>query len=176
MKKEELLIKKYEKDGNCYKIEYMNGDISKYYCSSDSYEQELIDKMFEQIKSEQSQKNVERATFRRNRNIVSSGVATLLFSTSIHNNKELSAIVMMLVAYYSLCRVFTHQKRINELKKIKMFLEMNPYLDKINKSDFLKCIEFDTMYQTPLNINTINDYSYGDVKILYKNYKSKLKK
>ena len=43
MKKEELLIKKYEKDGNYYKVEYINGEISEYYCTNDSHEQELIE-------------------------------------------------------------------------------------------------------------------------------------
>lgn len=172
MKKEELLIKKYEKDGNYYKVEYINGEISEYYCTNDSHEQELIDKMLEQIKSEQSQEKIDKSIFRRNRNIVSATTATLLTSTAILSNEDLSGTVMMLVAYYSLCRIIKHQKRINELKKLKMFLEMNPYLDRINKSDFLKCIEFDNIYQTPLNINTIKDYSYGDVKTLYKKYKT----
>lgn len=176
MKNKSVFIKRYEKDGREYKVEYLDGSVATYICPDDDHEQFIIDTMLEQINNTCTIQNYDKEKFKRDANIISAITSSILLSVSTHNNEELAGAVMLLVAYFNICGIIKHKNNLKTLKKFKMFLEMHPDLDKINKSDFLKCIEFDNMYQIPLNINTLYDYNYGDVKILYKNYLNKIKK
>ena len=52
---------------------------------------------------------------------------------------------------------------------------MEKDLSIINNSAFLKCIEFENMYQIPVDIETIDSYTYGEMKSIYKEYKKRKK-
>jgi len=52
-----------------------------------------------------------------------------------------------------------------------LFFEMYNSLDEINKSEFMKCIEFENIYQKTLDIDTIDDFSYDEIKTLYRKFK-----
>ena len=73
----------------------------------------------------------------------------------------------------------SYNKKINVYewtKKYKLFLDLVDHLDNISDSEFLKCVEFEKLYQKQFDINTLDEYTYGDVKTIYKSYKLKQKK
>lgn len=88
-------------------------------------------------------------------------------------NQAILAFYSVLIAWYGSCLVKASREK-KELKKYRLFLEMAKDLDKINDPDFLTCIMPEKLYQTPVDITTIDDISTGDMKILYKKYKKEV--
>lgn len=167
------LIKRYKKDGNNYTIEYLNGDISTFYSTGDNDEQNIMNTMIEQIIERQDKIDIISIN-----NLKHLGVCTSLFSAVmlyaniIHENRELLLPILGLISGIIISK--NESKKIKELKKYKLFLEMtkdNP-MRKVD-DEWLDYIEFDKLYQIPLNVNTVDDYSYSDIKLLSKKMKEK---
>ena len=61
-------------------------------------------------------------------------------------------------------------KRNYELLKYQYYLEMylSGYFN--DNPEVLNKLEFDKIYQIPLTINTLDKYSYGDIKRVWKKY------
>lgn len=168
------IIKKYKKDGHIYTIEYMNGDISSFCSTDENSEQKIIDTMVDQIIERQDKININLLN-----NIKNLGLCTSLFSVAslyanfINDKKEL--LLFPVLGLIIGIKIYNDQvKNIHELKKYKMFLEMtNNSTMRIVEDKWLDYIELDKSCQIPLNINTIDDYSYKDIKLLSKKMKEK---
>lgn len=61
--------------------------------------------------------------------------------------------------------------KLNELKKYRLYISMMDELAKDENKNILDVIEFEKLYQVPLSINTLDRYSYGDMKVLKKELK-----
>lgn len=168
------IIKKYQKQEFNYTIEYLNGDVSSFYSTNENEEKNIINTMISQIIEREKKMDINRLKSIRSIalffSILSSGVISIMIN---RNNEEL--LLMPILGLTFGVKTYRNQtKLINELNKYKMFLEMtkdNPMCEVDNK--MLNYIEFDKFHQVPLNINTIDDYSYEDVKTLFKQMKSK---
>ena len=99
-------------------------------------------------------------------------LATILVKVTFENQVIL-AFYSILIAWCGSCLVKASREK-KELKKYRLFLEMVQDLDKINDPDFLACIMPEKLYQTPVDITTIDNISTGDMKILYKKYKKEV--
>lgn len=93
-----------------------------------------------------------------------------------NNDKVFLSYFSVIFSTFGIYNYRSNNKKIIELKKYKLFLDLVDHLDDINDSEFLKCIEFEKLYQKQFDINTLDEYTYGDVKTIYKSYKLKQKK
>lgn len=101
-------------------------------------------------------------------NYLNSILSAIFCGFNLVNKNTIGAIIFVLKSLIELKYSMSINKKVNELKKYKLFLEMVKDLDEINKSGILKCIEFENIYQIPLDITTIDEYSYSDIKKIYK--------
>ena len=168
------IINKYIREGNNYTIEYLNGDISSFYSTDENQEQKIIKTMVRQIVERQDRMDINDIVFKRDLCAQLCLASSILMPALVLREKEglLLLPIAGLIAGLNLCS--DHNAKINELKKYKLFLEMTRDNEKRSINDsVLDCIEPDKLYQIPLNLNTIDDYSYRDVKLLYKKMKQK---
>ena len=84
MKNKEVIIKRYEKDGREYKIEYLDGSVATYICPDDEHEQFIIDTMLEQLNDISSMQNYDKEKIKpeANRVLVITSSILYLFSNS----------------------------------------------------------------------------------------------
>ena len=170
------IIKKYFKNGNNYTIQYLDGTNFDYCSLASNEEQNIKCNMIKQAIERQvniSTKSISTINYVSLLNSILSAIGT---SIGIKNNKEILSIILFILLPFSLYNYKKSSSKLNELKKYRMFLELIDDLDKINNSQFLKCIEFDNYYQKQFDINTLDEYSYRDVKTIYKKFKEISKK
>lgn len=165
-------IKKYQRIRDTFIVEYMDGSKGTYTISNPDKEMErLNNEMLKQIALRKAKCSVPELGMYK----MMLGEMLMLAATGAAISNE----DQMLVAAFTIASVVfgkaavTEYKNRKELSKYDMLLEMYNDLDKINTREYLDKIEFDPFYQVPLNLNTIDDYSYSDVRTLYKHYKGK---
>lgn len=168
-------IKKCEVNRDSYDVEYLDGSTSHIYAEASI--EKLKERMIQQAverdieMSKSSELNTSQKCF-----IIAMILETLALVLERVSSNRMSFLIFYLsiIALYSTCLFdITYKKR--ELQKYKLFLEMLDDLDKINESKFLECIMPEKMYQTQVNIITLDSIPYKDIKILYKKYKKEIK-
>lgn len=160
------VIKTFERSENNFHIEYMDGSTANFCCDSEKEADKIRKEMVEQAIDRQNNMNmssIEKAKiFNQLFTILASINTVVLFNFK----KEIIALLVLIVG--ALFEVKTTNKRetLKELKKYKLFLEMIDDIDYINSGKFLNCVEPDSLFQIPLGIDTLDRYSYGDIKII----------
>ena len=168
------IIKKYQKQEFNYTIEYLNGDVSSFYSTNENEEKNIINTMISQIIEREKKMDINRLKSIRNIALLFSLLSSGIISIMINRNNDELLLFPILGLTLSVKTYRNQSKLINELKKYKMFLELTKDNPMCSVDDeLLDYIEFDKIHQTPLNINTIDDYSYEDVKKLFKKMQSK---
>ncbi len=164
------IIKFYEIDGVNYHVEYMDGSTNDYVCYDQNEEQRLIETMIYQAIIRQKMtllfKDFSRETFTAIlHSILLGAMAISAFSHS--NNITTIFGLMNFVLFASSIKM---HKRNYELLKYQYYLEMylSGYFN--DNPEVLNKLEFDKIYQIPLTINTLDKYSYGDIKRVWKKY------
>jgi len=163
------VIKSFTHDEGLFCIEYLDGSVSKYLCS-DPEKVEMIKSLMLSQARERQEKMWNNHTDKLARTMILYQQMIFAFGLQ-HSIRTKSDFLMFLCAFMLSINLFfqaSDLKSLIELKKYQLFFEMYNDLDEVNKSEFLKCIEADTIYQTPLDIDTIDDYTYGEVKTLYR--------
>lgn len=61
--------------------------------------------------------------------------------------------------------------KLKEMKKFRLYYSLKEELEKTENKDITKVIEFDPMYREPINIGTLDKFSYHDVKLIKKELK-----
>lgn len=162
-------IKTFSQNGFNFHIEYMDGSENNYYCSNDLENERLINLMLEQIKLRDEKMNLETLSLKESLIKFTFVLSSCLNVLSISRQKDLISLISLLIAIISLKDLRTIKKRIAELKKYRLFIDMMEELKTIDISKLLECVEFDHMYQIPLDLCHIDEYSYGDMKRIRKN-------
>lgn len=163
-----ITIKNYKKNGNCYHVEYLDGTTSDYVCYDDNESQRLEGIMVNQALDRQGMMNIEKIEKTRNVDCACA-VLTSLYTSFLYNQNKFTLCTLMLVntgAWIHFAR--SNTTKVNELKKYKLFLEMYEDLSRVNEVELLSDIEPDHIYQIPLTISHVDDYSYRQMKSLYK--------
>ena len=162
-------IKKVSKNGFNYHVEYMDGSENNYYCSNASEYEKLMNLMLAQIKLREEKMNLETLNFKQTIVRFVFLLSNYLNVLAISRQKDLISLISILIAIISLKDLNDVRKKIAELKKYRLFIDMMDELKTVNESELLECVEFDHMYQIPLDIYHIDEYSYGDMKRIRKN-------
>jgi len=162
-------IKRYSKDGYNYYIEYLDGTSISYTSYDEMEEAKILDIMLQQAIDRQN--NIDLTKIKRDRKLFIN--LSLIFSLCslgflIDEKYFLSLLFTPSISSYLL---LSSEKGtvIKELEKYKMFLEMNNDASTHNMDDKLfNYIESGKIYQIPLTVNTLDQYSYSQIKKLYK--------
>lgn len=162
------IIKSFKQDGCLFTIEYFDGEVSSYYCSDPNRAQQIKNKMYNQALERQEIMTKNNNRLGETMILYSQIIFALGLVDNIKNERDfltfLIALMMVINAY---CQVQGVREKI-ELDKYRMFFELYNSLDEVNKSEFMKCIEFENMYQKQLDIDTVDDFSYSDIRTLYR--------
>lgn len=162
------IIKSFSVDGYNYTIIYLDGSVSQYTSYSENEKFRLTKIMLDQAIDRQE--NMDEKYLVKSMKVcyLNSILSAILGGFNLVNRNTIGAIIFIIKSLIELKYSMSINKKVNELKKYKLFLEMVKDLDEINKSGILKCIEFENIYQIPLDITTVDEYSYSDIKKIYK--------
>lgn len=167
------IIKCFSNEGCVFHVEYLDGTKSDYFCSDPEHIKEIKKQMLEQAWQRQKEMDTKDYDLGKLMLLYSEVVLGLGAYTGFKNEQEFMAFLCTLLCAFNLL-VITHGIQVKkELEKFKLFFEMYEHLDEVNKSEFLKTIEFETIYQKQLDIDTIDQFSLGDVKILHRKLEEK---
>lgn len=166
--KEEETIKEYKKHNNgYYEITYLNGESDYYYNDDPNHEEEIKEKMISQI--------IKRDLKFYNKCKIDYIGSTIVFLASLPLSLEslkkdltIVFIIATIIGAKSLMELCENRKKLKELKKYRMYLEIAEELEKEENKNILDVIEFDKMYQVPLNLNTLDGYKNWEIKTLRK--------
>jgi len=165
------VIKKFTYKDNYFHIEYFDGSVNDYYCADFEKVEEIKKIMLDQAKERQKKMDNPADRLGETISLYLDFIFTLGLYDSIKNRRDFMIFLCaMLVIINTYCQVISIKERV-ELKKFALFFEMYNSLDEINKSEFMKCIEFENIYQKTLDIDTIDDFSYDEIKTLYRKFK-----
>lgn len=65
-------------------------------------------------------------------------------------------------------RIFKKRTIINDVRKANLFLDMHEELQTPEGKSAVEELNFDKIYSEELNVNTLDNFSYGDVKEIHK--------
>ncbi|MBE6148942.1 MAG: hypothetical protein E7167_05635 [Firmicutes bacterium] len=163
------VIKKFSYEGNYFHVEYFDGSISEYYCDDPKRCQEIKNKMFKQAQERgEKMKETEKDRLARTMILYFQIIFALGLESAIRNENEFAIFLSSLMIIINLPLEFNSIRTKIELKKYAMFFEMYNSLDEINKAEFMKCIEIEPLYQKVLDIDTVDDFTYGEIRTLYR--------
>lgn len=163
------IIERYTQNNNFYRVHYLDGNFNEYYCSDPDEPQRLEQIMIDQAIDRQGMFDIEEQKRIKNLAFTTAGISLACYSSS--NNIGLTLLTSIGIAT-GLLGGIKRIKRLNELNKYKLFLEMYKDLPYIDESELLASVEFEKIYQIPLTINTLDQYSYGSMKLIYKKFNS----
>lgn len=165
----EKIISGYKINGNYVEIIYLDGS-SELVDKTDGIIKEIDNELeiFAKKRDKDLYKDLE---MERNRNLILFLVSLPLCLMSIKRNILSIILVSLLINYYSFYKYLDNNKKIKELKKYRLYLSMMNDLKKDKNQDITKVIEFDSFYREPININTLDEFSLREVKIIKKELK-----
>lgn len=171
------IIAGYKKDGHNYHIEYLDSSTTDYVSYDDNEEKKIINKMVQQAVDRKNNLNYEDETIKNYSYLAISAISEMSSLNCTKEERHFLAAMFFILSFSSFAFYVTEREKIKELKKYKMFLEMtkdNP--SKGLNDEWLNYIECDKIYQIPMNINTLDNYNYSDVKYIYKKFNFKKNK
>lgn len=163
------IIKSFSQNGLNFHVEYMDGSESNYYCSNDEEYERLTNLMVEQAILRNEKMQLETLDIKKQLAKFTTFLASYLSVLSINRQKDLIGIISILITITSLKNFRDIKKKIAELKKYQIFIEIMDEIKLVNESKLLECIEFDHMYQIPLTINHLDEYSFREMKRIRNN-------
>lgn len=165
----EKIINGYKINDNYVEIIYLDGS-SELVDKTDGIIKEIDNELeiFAKKRDKDLYKNLE---IERNRNLILFLVSLPLCLMSIKRNILSIILVSLLINYYSFCKYLDNNKKLKELKKYRLYLSMMNDLKKDKNQDITRVIEFDSFYREPININTLDEFSLREVKIIKKELK-----
>ena len=158
------VINKFTNNGYNFSLEYLDGSEVNYYCTDLNRVKDIEKKMLEQAKERDEiyfdviEKEVKRSL---------SIIYLLLSSTFLASyNKAILVICLnILLLIITSKNYFKNKKRLDELKKYRLFLSMYEDLKDDKNKNIVDILEFDKIYQHPfLTFNTIDNFKLSEVE------------
>lgn len=163
------IIKKYRCDNGYYDIQYLDGSEAIYISTSPNEEERLKQIMISQAIDRQNKINIKALKLKDFVDHFLAWACSIETITLASRGYFSIEFFMLILTFICIKRVVKTSKKLRELKKYKLFLEMINDLDTINNSDFLKCVEFDKFHQIDFDINNLDQYTLGDVMAIKDN-------
>lgn len=170
--KEDITIKKYEKNNNNYFIEYLDGDCIIYYNSDKNHEEKIKNDILLQI-GDRDKKYFDSITKKLKISIIELVTLQIPFILNTGMNSYMFCL-LFIINIYLIKSIRDNKKKLDELKKYRLYLEMKNDLEKKENADITKIIEFDPFYRKPINLSTIDEFSLYDMKLIKKELKRRM--
>lgn len=169
-------IKSFKHDGWQYTIEYFDGTSTNFVCSNEEQIKNIKQKMYEQAVERQDIMADYNYPLKVTLGLYLHIINTTAFTISISCKADFLTWLFSLGGLLNLFLLTKNVRIKRELEKYLLFFKMYNHLDEVNKAKFMECIEFDHMYQKRLDIDTVDEFSLGEVKTLYRHLEENNKK
>ncbi len=80
------------------------------------------------------------------------------------------SFILGLIASYNFTESY---EKLKEMKKFRLYYSLKEELDKRENQDITKIIEFEPYFREPINMGTLDKFSYHDVKLIKKELKKR---
>lgn len=156
------LISHYEFEDNKYVVEYLDGDYVKYYNSNKNHYKELNEKLLKQAIS----RDKDMYKFHKKLSNIRFILSVLLSAIGIGFIFSYPALILICFCFICIINNCGFFNKYNELKKYHDYLEIEEKLR--NNHSILKKLGYDTIYDLPLNINTLDYYPNSAINMIKK--------
>ena len=163
------VIKKFTYEGDHFHIEYFDGTSTDYICYSPERVEMVKEKMLFQAFERQDDYDHYPFKLKEDVTMFFSLMATILFGRGIINDEAAPTVIGLLTIGLCLRSCIKTAQLKKELEKYRIFFDLYDHLDEINNGKFMECIEADHFYQKMLDIDTVDDFSLGEIKTLKRN-------
>lgn len=164
------LIKDYSANKDYIKVNYLYDDSSYTYNYSKIKEEEIINLMIEQAlkRDEELYDKIYKET---KIYLSQTLLSTIPLILCLKEDLQLLLCLTFIAGLISSMNLIETYEKLKEMKKFRLYHSMKKELDKPENLDITKIIEFDPMYREPINIGTLDKFSYNDVKMIKKELK-----
>lgn len=159
------IIGHFKKDNNYYQVSYLDGDIVEYFNSDKNHEEELMNRMLKD--AIERDKNL----YEKYKNYLPKDLIQFiltLFALGLSTNIKFLFCTLFVFTIYQIKTSISDIIKYAELEKYHNYFLIKDDLEKEENKDILNVIEFEKMYQIPINPNTIDGYSALDMRTLKK--------
>lgn len=164
------IIKDYNANNRYIEVNYLFDDSSVIYPYTKDKEEEIIKEMVEQaIKRNNDLYNkINKETkIYLTQNLVN----ILSIILCVKGDLQFLFCICFLLGLYVFKNLTDNYAKLKELKKFRLYLSMKEELEKPENKDITKIIEFDPLYREPINMGTLDKFTYGEVKSIKKELK-----
>lgn len=170
-------IRRYKRNGNEHFIEYLDRTFDIYISYEDDEEEKIKKQILEQVKQRAELFDYRFLNFTDSTYLVGSFISLAGLGFSLIKNENDFKFFWLVALIISMRKFSQTGKKIQELEKYKLFLELIEKLgeEELNSSKYTKCYEFDNFYAKKLDIGSLDSFTYSDIKRIYKKYKTNVK-
>lgn len=163
------IIKDYFANKQYIKVTYFD-DCSFTYPYSKETEEKIIKQMIEQaLKRDEELYNY---TYKEEKIFFTEMLLSILsYIYSLKGELQLLLCVSFIAGLIASMNLSVSYEKLKEMKKFRLYHSIKEELDKPENQDITKIIEFDPMYREPINIGSLDKFTYGDVKAIKKELK-----
>lgn len=164
------IIKSYSATTDYIKVNYLYNDSSYTYTYSKAKEEEIINLMIEQalLRDKELFNKVYKKTLIHLSQTLLSIIPVIL---SLKDELQLLLCLSFVAGLIATMNLTESYEKLKEMKKFRLYNSIKEELDKPENNDITKIIEFDPIYREPINIGTLDKFSYNDVKTIKKELK-----
>lgn len=164
------LIKDYLVNNDYIKVNYLYNDNPDIFMYTKEKEEEIVNLMIEQAlkRDEELYSKIYKETLINLSQTLLSMIPVIL---SLKNESQLLLCSSFIVGLIATTNLTENYKKLREMKKFRLYNSMKEELGKKENKDITKIIEFDPFYRKPINIGTLDNFSYSNVKSIKKELK-----
>lgn len=164
------IIKDYFINKNYIKVNYLYTDNPDIIIYTKEKEEEIINLMIEQAlkRDEELYDKTYKETLMDLSQTLLSMITVIL---SLKSESQLLLCFSFIVGLIGTTNLINNYEKLREMKKFRLYNFMKEELDKKENQDITKIIEFDPFYREPINMGTLDNFSYRAVKNIKKELK-----
>ena len=158
----------YLENGKCV-VTYLDGSTDEYYCEDNNEIERLKQLMITQALERQEKMDTDKLELIKHSCSLGKFFSILILLASAKGYID-ESFINLSIALFAVSFGFSKNAnpKLKELKKYKLFLELLSKYSINDISDCVKKTKGDDLYLPPLDINTLDNFSYGYVKSLHK--------
>lgn len=151
------------------RVNYLFTDeVINYYCvKARNIEAEISEIMMKQAldRDKELYSSIYKETIK---NIIEALSTVIPYTMSRVIGVQFIGCLSFILGLVSLISFSNNYEKLKELKKYRLYFKIKDELEKDENSDITKIIEFDPIYRKPINIGSLDEFTYSDVKKLKK--------
>lgn len=164
------IIKSYFANNQYIGVNYLFDDRPATFQYTKEKESEIINQMMEQALKRDEE------LFNYTKQLIKIYFAETLLSLlsmifCLKGNLQFLLCISFIAGLISTLKFSENYEKYKEMKKFRLFNSIKEELEKTENKDITKIIEFEPLYRDPINIGTLDNFTYRDVKAIKKELK-----